>query len=223
LENIQKYLTTLTLVAVFFVAVFNIGYFYAIGYHFIGVMDLSNVVYSIGLVFFALAFLAFVSTQISIFDFSRVARSEKIYNGMIIIGIIAVMLFGLVIYFYHQSDEVGLLLSFSYLFFFTLMLGILIIFRRARTGVWLIPFIMAFSFCFTASTFVFGTLTARYQAYEVSSFYDVVTKSGAFTNVRIVRASSSGFLITHEHIILFVPSGEVRYVRQAISDERTLH
>ena len=50
LENISKYWALLTVTAFAIVSLFNIGYFYVIGLHFIGVMDLTNVIYSVGLV-----------------------------------------------------------------------------------------------------------------------------------------------------------------------------
>jgi hypothetical protein len=51
LERLLKYWPVITVSALAVVSVFNIGYFSILGLHFIGVMDLSNIVYSVGLVF----------------------------------------------------------------------------------------------------------------------------------------------------------------------------
>src|SRR5690242_7124422 len=51
LERLLKYWPIIAAAALAIVSVFNIGYFTIIGLHFIGVMDLSNIVYAIGLVF----------------------------------------------------------------------------------------------------------------------------------------------------------------------------
>jgi hypothetical protein len=51
LERLMKYWPIITVSAVTIVSVFNIGYFTIIGMHFLGVMDISNIVYAVGLVF----------------------------------------------------------------------------------------------------------------------------------------------------------------------------
>src|SRR5258705_6089135 len=51
LELLLKFWPVVTVAALAVVSVFNIGYFTTIGLHFIGVMDLSNIVYAVGLVY----------------------------------------------------------------------------------------------------------------------------------------------------------------------------
>ena len=50
MEKLVRYWPLLTVASLAIVSTFNIGYFSVIGIHFIGVMDLSNIVYAIGLV-----------------------------------------------------------------------------------------------------------------------------------------------------------------------------
>jgi hypothetical protein len=69
---------------------------------------------------------------------------------------------------------------------------------------------LVFTTCLTVS--FYGGYTAQQQAYYSKTKYSIVTKSGAFSDVRMVRTSSSGFLISSEKIIMFVPAGEVRYI-----------
>ncbi|MEA2876881.1 MAG: hypothetical protein QOF14_2077 [Hyphomicrobiales bacterium] len=51
LDKLLKYWPLVTVASLAIVSVFNVGYFSVIGLHFVGVMDLTNIVYSIGLVF----------------------------------------------------------------------------------------------------------------------------------------------------------------------------
>ena len=57
-DNLTKVASFATLAVLVLTALFNVGYFYEIGFHFIGVIDISNVVYAFGLVLvLALVFL----------------------------------------------------------------------------------------------------------------------------------------------------------------------
>lgn len=58
-----------------------------------------------------------------------------------------------------------------------------------------------------------GAAMARQQIARSDVHYDIVTKSGAFVDVRILRSSSSGFVFSAGDHILFVPSGEVRLIK----------
>src|SRR6185295_8989176 len=51
LDTVTKIFSIVTLGVLCLMALFNIGYFYIVGFHFIGVTDISNVVYSFGLIF----------------------------------------------------------------------------------------------------------------------------------------------------------------------------
>jgi hypothetical protein len=49
LDNISKATPAITLIAVAAFSIFNIGYFWKVGIHFLGVLDFSNLVYTFGL------------------------------------------------------------------------------------------------------------------------------------------------------------------------------
>jgi|ERR1700733_12428852 hypothetical protein len=60
LDTVTKIFSIVTLAVLYLMALFNIGYFYVVGFHFIGVTDISNIVYSFGVVFlFAILFVFF--------------------------------------------------------------------------------------------------------------------------------------------------------------------
>src|SRR5262245_57319689 len=54
LERLTKALPLISLGAFTIFSIFNVGYFWHIGLHFIGVVDISNLVYSFGLALVAL-------------------------------------------------------------------------------------------------------------------------------------------------------------------------
>ena len=54
LDKLSKFTPPLSILALVLVSVFNIGYFSRIGIHFLGLIDLSNIAYSVGITFVAL-------------------------------------------------------------------------------------------------------------------------------------------------------------------------
>src|SRR5215475_13468845 len=49
LDFISRYISPISLALVTAAAIFNVGYFWKIGIHFLGIVDLSNLVYSFAL------------------------------------------------------------------------------------------------------------------------------------------------------------------------------
>src|SRR4051794_16354740 len=86
LEKIGKYLPAISLLALASLSFFNIGYFWRIGLHFLGVTDLSNIVYSFGLAasvlvtlfFFVPRFVKHLTEPITQEMIKRAARSRNI-------------------------------------------------------------------------------------------------------------------------------------------------
>jgi hypothetical protein len=74
-----------------------------------------------------------------------------------------------------------------------------------------VPFLVGLLLC-SLGLMTGGTAMARQQIARSDVHYDIVTKSGAFVDVRILRSSSSGFVFSKGDHILFVPSGEVRLI-----------
>jgi hypothetical protein len=57
-----------------------------------------------------------------------------------------------------------------------------------------------------------GGLIAQQQAFDSNSLYTLFTKDSVIASVRIARTSSSGFLVTQNKKIIFVPIGEIKSV-----------
>jgi hypothetical protein len=57
-QYVIELLPALSITALILVSIFNIGYFSNIGLHFLGLIDFTNIVYSIGLVFAGLVLIA---------------------------------------------------------------------------------------------------------------------------------------------------------------------
>jgi hypothetical protein len=89
LENYSKYVPLLTLITLAIISAFNIGYFWKVGVHFIGVMDLTNVIYSFALLFPFVIVLAFLFTSdlvtnalIFVYLKSETATRSEILRGI---------------------------------------------------------------------------------------------------------------------------------------------
>jgi len=76
-EKIREYWPFVSLIALAIVSIFNIGYFYRVGIHFIGVMDLTNIAYSFGLVFATLLAIAVGIPYKALSEFDAFARTPK--------------------------------------------------------------------------------------------------------------------------------------------------
>jgi hypothetical protein len=59
---------------------------------------------------------------------------------------------------------------------------------------------------------IVGGLIAKRQVSSNDVHYDIISKTGTFSDVRMVRSSSSGFIFSQLGRVMFVPMGEVRLV-----------
>jgi hypothetical protein len=57
-----------------------------------------------------------------------------------------------------------------------------------------------------------GRVRAAQEAFQTTAQYRIIDKNGMDTVVRIVRTSSSGFLISKDNKIIFIPKEYVRRV-----------
>jgi hypothetical protein len=51
LDDVAKYLPAISIFVLVLGAIFNIGFFYEVGFQFIGVVDINNLVYPFGFIF----------------------------------------------------------------------------------------------------------------------------------------------------------------------------
>jgi hypothetical protein len=59
-----------------------------------------------------------------------------------------------------------------------------------------------------------GANFADHEARFSRTTYKVVAKDGEFSEARLVRTSSSGFIIAHDKRFVFIPSGEIKSIAQ---------
>jgi hypothetical protein len=89
-----QYLPSASVAAVILASVFNVGYFLPIGLHFLGVMDFSNVVYSLGLAFlFVLAAIGVAPTLAEV-GIDRIIAFQKTKIAVLLVLLYAVCFMG---------------------------------------------------------------------------------------------------------------------------------
>jgi hypothetical protein len=194
------------------------GYFYLIGYHFIGVMDLSNVVYPVGLVL-CLVIPATAFIPLDVVEQVRQAAKQpdamtKFYGPMKVV-------FGIIMAFFTIS-----------LFFTDRFLSVMTLFAICFSASTLFGMIGAYiawqqrmSWTVLAAPLGAGLLTilwigatfAQHEALYSKRTYKFQTKEAEYPEARIVRASSSGFIISHDKKFIFVPSSEVKQISEVNS------
>ncbi|MET4313550.1 hypothetical protein [Bradyrhizobium sp. RT4b] len=215
LENVTKYWPFVTLCAVAVVSIFNMGYFTLIGYHFIGVMDLSNVVYPVGLVLcLAIPALAFFPL-----DFvEQLRRAAKEPDAIVTLTRAAKVVFGIVMVFF----TVGLFITDRFLSTMTLFaicfsvatlmgtIGAYILWQQKKSWT-----VLATPVGAALLTILWlGATFAQHEALYSQRIYRFQTKDAEYPEARIVRASSSGFIISQDKKFIFVPAGEVKQISE---------
>jgi hypothetical protein len=177
-------------------------------------MDVSNIAYPVGLVFGVLFGASGLLTGRTIENLKTIANSERpmrlLYEWRRVILLVSCLLFLVGLFLPQYISVMGLFsLYFGIFLFGSYFLGAINWLKHETLSIeWIIT--LTFVTCMTS--FIYGGYTAQQQAFYATTKYNLVTKSGAFSNVRIVRASSSGFIISSDRTILFIPAGEVRYV-----------
>jgi len=82
LDTVSRYASAISLAAIALLSIFNIGYFWKIGLHFLGLIDLTNLVYSFGLSLVALL----LTGSIGAFVFRRSSSLLRIIAGVAVGG-----------------------------------------------------------------------------------------------------------------------------------------
>lgn len=208
LDLISRYVSVISLVVVTALSIFNIGYYWKIGLHFLGLADFSNLVYSAGL----------STTVISVWMAAALfVSNRKLSEAQTLCFIAAggaIAIFGLFLLSPRTSSPqltenaavlVGLLLS-STTFLSWIRL------KKDVRGYWEGRDLILAAFALFTVTFQAGSFAA---ALELSDRfrYIISTKSGVLEDARILRSSSAGFLLSVQQDILFIPQGEIRNVR----------
>lgn len=218
LDNVAKQLSIAAAALLCLSALFNIGYFYAVGFHFVGLMDLTNVIYSFGIAILYVVVLA-MGVTLSWFAYTTFYGDEGMnerqswsaFTVSTIVGSTA----SLSIVFFDFSKSLfwlaGLLTTIAASLVFMALLS------KNNNANRNVAALCVAIFFVSAGVLALGAAVGRREAFTTPTTYDVVTKSGAYSGARLLRTSSSGFLFSHEGRVFFIPSSEVRLVSSPIS------
>jgi hypothetical protein len=214
LDKAAKYLSILTLAVLYLTSLFNIGYFYFVGIHFNGVVDISNIVYTFALIFmFLIIFLSLGS--LFAFLFRQIGDLGIPLNSLpaslIIAAGFVLIVMALIAFAFLATQKPKGYPAVLFLFVGTI-LGIAAYKQWNKTNV--VEFgMIGGSIVFTSfGVLVVGAAIAQQQRDNPLVHYDVITKSGSFNDVRIMRSSSSGVIFAQGGRMTFVPSGEIRLI-----------
>jgi hypothetical protein len=178
-------------------------------------MDLSNIVYSVGLVFGLMIVPIMMFPDNLIAAFKEIASSQRAMlklNTAMKFVTAAITLFFAVGLFAHRPY-----ISIVGLFAITFLMGLLAFVAYSymmylHTGV--LPARVAvagIAFALFAVSWVGGAV-GYHEAFGTSTLYKVTTKDTAYDNVRLARSSSNGFIIAQDKQIIYIPSGELKSI-----------
>jgi len=213
LDQLTKSFSLAALIGLYLAAQFNIGFFYALGYHFIGVIDVSNIVYTFGLV------IVFVFIGIALISLASLVATGAVdlwielpdYIKALFVFCAVGAVFVISALLYRIEDEETSQFAIAFLI---LVVGILT--AAIARVIWILRrrieyFLLWSSFLFvTFGVFASGVALATHPLDQQT--YDVLTKSGNILGVRIARSSSSGLILVKNKKVTFIPTGEVRSV-----------
>jgi hypothetical protein len=207
IDFVTRYISAISLAVAAALSIFNIGYYWKIGLHFLGLADLTNLVYSAGL----------SSTVLILWGgiVALVVRRQPSLPG-IIIGLAGCCAFSLWGIWHIQPrnsepqfwENLALLLGLAFGgAYFTAWVRL----RQRSTGSTdqIDKVILAASL--TVTMFQAGMFSAAIELIDRYT-YLVSTKAGVINHARILRSSSAGFLLSFEGKVMFIPQGEIRSV-----------
>lgn len=202
------------------VAIFNVGYFGRVGLHFIGIMDLSNLVYSFGLSFiFVIMALQLSIMFVDVFDFSRSIENREKYRWRISyvagpIGLILILVV-IILYLTSQLSWSPWLTVLFFVFSFGYQFCLLAInYHEYQRLSWDHVAYTSIAAAFLTSSI--GGLVAHTQATRVDNSYSVETATLTLVDARLMRSSSNGFLFVAADRVLFIPRDQIRLIRSNV-------
>ena len=213
LDVVAKMLPAAATIAVASLSMFNVGYFWNIGLHFLGIVDWNNIVYSFGLAFGLWMTLAFVGLKL-VGIFSEPASELSVHRSRRTSKI--VMWIGFGIFFIASliperfisdivgagAKLVGALLAWSAWSFQASLdyntSGV------AKADDLILVVLLPFLIFFQAGTFV-----AAWQMTNLDTYTVGTTKGASIENARLLRASSAGFIVFAEERVLFIPQSQI--------------
>jgi hypothetical protein len=214
LDKITKIFSVATLAVFYLMALFNIGYFYVVGFHFIGVTDISNIVYSFGLVFLFAVLFAFFGIFIWLMIDAIAQLWPQLSKGVQVacaVIIICILLAGLVLLLQLDTGKVSAATA-CVVAGFVGIFSLLVLHREWKSKGTVKPFPLALATVLVSLAGVVSGFAVAEQQIASDATYEVQTKSGVLSGVKILRSSSSGFIVYQDNRILFIPSSEVRLI-----------
>jgi hypothetical protein len=208
IDFITRYVSAISLAIATTLSIFNIGYFWKIGLPFLGLIDLSNLVYSLGVSLTVLSIGVFVTSWV-------IRKSAGSTPKQLVIAAVGVALstWG-VMKFTPRTLEPQFLENAAILIGFLLSASAFAG-RVWDQRAWHWRNLTVLVFVWTAIIFQAGVcqavldLTDRFK-------YVVSTKSGVIDAARILRTSSAGFLLFADGKVRFVPHGEIKDVTSQV-------
>lgn len=224
-EYVSTLLPSISVAALVLVSIFNIGYFSNIGLHFLGLIDLTNIVYSVGLVFGGLllavnllATMLEVTMKLAKDEATTVIVSRWFSAGVAAFGAVATTWVSLQPS--GSSDTIAAILLFLV---FTWAVTKALLRLKTRNEIRFSELMMVTVAALSAD-FAIGRAVAEKQLLQQSQLYTFFTKSGVVYGVTLVRSSSSGFIIANNRRTSFLSKDEVKSIvsETAIMERRQL-
>ena len=191
---------------------FNVGYFWKIGLHFLGIVDLNNIVYSFGLTFALWMVLVFVGLKwVDIFSEpvseTSIRRSMRTSKRVTWIGATLFVLGLFAEKWVYEIVQVGLILAGLILFWGAWSVHSFLDYKTSGIAkahdiafLILLPFLIFF---------YAGTLVAVWQMIQYDTYTIITIKSASIENARLLRTSSAGVILFAEEKIFFIPQSQI--------------
>lgn len=205
----------LSVAALAILTFFNLGYFWTIGLHFLGLVDINNFVYSIGLALTSLFFIGQLLYTMVTVQFKKPlteTRTKKIKQranlyylvggGLVVLG-----------FFVQKIPWISEFFGDFLAFFGFVLGGVGVVFN-----VWLssesdgsptTEHMMLSGMVLIGLFFTAGMLACQLEL-DDTKIYKITTSAETIEGARILRSSSTGFIIVKDKVVRFIPQTQVR-------------
>lgn len=206
-------------VALAIVALFNVGYFMEAGLHFVGIIDVSNIVYSFGLILpFVIAAIWLSVTDIAgaLLVFTQREGAYDAFTRVVVRYVIPVVLLVTAAGFFAWLKWGWVPSWFHWTFTFAIWLAYNLINLSAKynhNGAIHHSDAIATALAFVVVVVMAGRAMAYSQIHFQEHTYTIATADVTILNARIVRSSSSGFLIVVADRVTFLPKEQIKLIR----------
>jgi uncharacterized YccA/Bax inhibitor family protein len=221
LKKISKLIPAISLLVVAILSLFNVGYFWRFGVHYLGVVDLSNLIYSFGLALVAISLLSFFVPAI-VHHFSK-GSSAQAALGVLRVNAVLLSFAAFVgwlvlfnpghIFDSHVASD-GVMLA-------SICIGLVVLSSKAWIRYKHLGSETPAQISFIAVLAMIGVIGAGLFAGDLAAIgretYSIVTKQQTIENARIIRSSSSGFVLLVDGKAMFVPQSEIITVKSNLS------